>query len=254
MNRINWNKHFGKFFLPVFIALVAVGWIITALAYAFTGNRELALLMLFAGLSVSFFVARVVCPPKKNDIGGEVGMGEGKGGGGTADDLPVKVTHVKARSGAKAPFQVALPNVLTSINSWTIGMTLWIVVLAAYVYLGYYWAGMPLWLAIFTLSVIPACQTKFLNLLGAGKVWRGVLVYIVLVAETMLYWYYLYTLPIVPTLAGYLILMVITILGARRLVVEESHVEPEPKKEGGDDQPTGDTKSHNAKEGPPGSD
>lgn len=238
---MNPNRYFGKFgkyFLPVFILLAAATWITAALVVAFTGIREIGLLMLLVGLSASYIVARLVCPPKigspaqprrqTEQNSGEVGMG-----GGDGDDQPVQVTR---KSGNRAPFQVALPNVLTSINSWTIGIGLWILVLAAYVYFGYYWEGMPLWLALFTLSVIPACQTKFLNLLGAGKVWRGVLVYVVLVAETMLYWYYLYQLPIVPVLAGYLLLMVVTVLGARRLVVEESHVEPEPKKEGGDGQ------------------
>lgn len=235
--------------LAILVSLFAVGTILL------TNIGELGALILIVGLPASAVIAWIVTPPKSQSPSqprrqqrrteqnsGEVGMG-----GGDAPSMPTPntVTHHKAAN-IRPSLQEAFHKI--PVNAWTLGMLLWILVLAAYIYFGYYWQGMPLWLGVFTLSVIPACQTKFLNLLGAGKVWRGVLVYVVLVAETMLYWYYLYQLPIVPVLAGYLLVMVATILGARRLVVEESHVEPDTKREGGDDQPDAARKSEGGKE------
>ena len=183
----------------------------------------------------------------------------GNGGGGD-------VSAPSAPKG-KTSGKIKLPNAL---NSWALGVILWVLVLAAYVYFGYFWAGMPLWLGVFTLLAIPIPQTiiemlqskgketkntswtmKLLDLLGAGKAWRGVLVLVVLVAESMLYWYFL--LPSVPTVAVYLLLMVITILGARRMVAEESHVTPDSAAKGGDDQSKGDRKSGDIGK-PPGAD
>lgn len=237
---MNPNKYFGigKYFLPVFLLGVGVAWVFAALVVLFTGINELGPLLLLVSLPVSFVIARIVCPPrpqqqKRTEQDGEAGTGGGDDE--ATPQAPPPITHYKANTHrVPAALQEALYKV--PVNAWTIGATVWILVLAAYVYFGYYWEGMPWWLAIFTLAVFPALRKQTYNLLGAGKTWRGGLVAVILVAEAMLYWYYMYKLPFLVSWGLYFLLAALTFLGARQLVVKESHVEPEPKKEGGDGQ------------------